>query len=251
MWPRILLLTLLPGAAMAQDAFERQVYDSETAPPGAWGVELHTNRSFGEPTAGANGELPSSGVTRFTLEPHVGGAWWFEAGCYFQTALRPDGEFDFAGVKARMKARTRKWLDGRVGLALNVEVSALPKAYEPQVYGSELRPVADFRSGRLYASVNPILSFAWTGPNAGRPTFEPAAKVGMVLTRRLMVGPEYYGAWGTFGSATSNPPLVHFVYGTLDFTSAWFDLNFGVGYAFNAPERWSVKAILGFHPPQP
>jgi hypothetical protein len=250
MRPRVLVLVLLPSVAAAQDAFERQVYDSDTAPKGTAGAELHVNHSFGgSPEPVPLGEVPRSSLTRFTLEPHVGCEWWCEGAFYLQTALRPDGNFDFAGVKARFKARTRKRLDGRMGLALNTELSMIPTAYEPQRFGAELRPIIDFRDRRLYASFNPIMAFELTGPTAVRPSFEPAAKLAVRVNSAFAMGPEYYGAWGTIAPATPHGPWVHLLYGVVDLFSPWFDLNLGLGYGFHALERWNVKAIFAFHRP--
>ena len=102
--------------AAAQDAFEIQVYDSETAPPRDFGLEVHLNYV-----------ASADPIAHFTLEPHVGLAPWCEAGAYFQTALSPDGTFDYAGVKLRFKARVpHKVAHGLLGLALNGELLAAP-----------------------------------------------------------------------------------------------------------------------------
>src|SRR5262245_32903269 len=73
------------AAAHAQDRFEIQVYDSETAPPGEFGVEHHINVAAVGRTTVVDGELPTDQVTHFTFEPHIGLLRWCEAGAYFQT----------------------------------------------------------------------------------------------------------------------------------------------------------------------
>ena len=211
------VVLLLPAVARAQDAFEIQVYDAETAPKGQSGFELHIN------TGGDH-------FTHFTLEPHVGLLSWLEAGAYFQTALRPDGVFDYAGVKLRLKARTPRRLARLIGLGLNVEISSVPRPYE-NGFGGEVRPIIDLEWRRLYISVNPILSFDFEG----NIDFEPAAKLSLKVIPALAVGAEYYGAV----SAGVNRIL-----GVIDAEYGRIGLNLGAGYSFG-PNTWLVKAIVG------
>ena len=63
----------LPGAASAQDAFEIQVYDAETAAPGEIGLETHLNSVLtGRRSTTLSGEAPTHRVFHATLEPHFG-----------------------------------------------------------------------------------------------------------------------------------------------------------------------------------
>ncbi len=237
---RLALLVLLAApAARAQDRFEIQVYDSLVAPPGGVGLETHLNHVF-------------SGVdeTHLTFEPHLGLTGdWLELGGYFQTALRSDGTFDYAGVKLRLKARLpRRYWDDHLGLAVNGEISAIPERYEANVWGSEIRPIADLTYGRLYVSVNPIITFAWRGDAAGHPALEPAAKIGVRVVDTLFVGGEVYGAFGPVDDLGSEK--FGRVLGAVDWTSPWFDVNFGAGWATGTADEWVAKAIFAVHPPE-
>src|SRR5215470_18909169 len=103
---RLILLLLCAPSARAQDAFEIQVYDASTAPPLTAGLEVHLNGVLhGSEEPSADSELPTHHVAHFTLEPHLGLLDWLEAGAYLQTALRPEGTYDYAGAKLRLKAR--------------------------------------------------------------------------------------------------------------------------------------------------
>ncbi len=243
-------LLVLAGArvAVAQDAFEIQVYDAETAPPGDTGLEVHLNYfAVGTPAPTPEGELATDRVTHLTFEPHVGLARWCEAGAYFQTAIRPDGNFDYAGVKLRFKARVPRRLGrGLVGLALNGELSAVPPTYDVSPIGAELRPIVDLSWRRLYASVNPILSFTFFGPDAGHPQLEPAATVLVSLVEDWAMGVEYYGAYGPIDHPLPPDQQVHrlFVVSTLAYK--WFGLHVGGGYGFAAGEKWIAKTIVSF-----
>jgi hypothetical protein len=236
--------------ASAQDRFEIQVYDSEVAQAGQLGLELHTNYVFkGSRSTSPEGELATEHVLRATLEPHIGLFGWGELGAYLQSALRPGGAFDYAGVKLRFKARwPEKFFDDRLGLALNVEVSRIPRTYEASGWGTEVRPVIDLRVGPFYGSVNPIISIDLRGPAAGHPQFQPAAKLAVFVRPDLSVGSEYYAAFGPLDALLAAGEQNHYLYGVVDFTSAYVDFNVGLGRGFGGAEPWVAKSIFSFHP---
>lgn len=243
----ILVVLGLARVAAAQDAFEIQVYDAETAPPGDTGFELHVNHFVaGTRAASPDGELASDHVTHLTLEPHVGLLAWCEAGAYFQAALRPDGRLDFAGVKLRFKARLPRRLRGLVGLALNGELGSVPRAYEAARLGIELRPIVDVAYGRFYASLNPIVGFDLFGADAGHPALEPAATVLVRVIGEWQLGVEYYGAYGPLDRPLPREAQAHRLFVVTDFAHRWFGVHLGGGYGFSGGERWIVKAILSF-----
>ena len=227
-----------PVVVCAQDAFEIQVYDAATAPRGEAGLEVHLNQHV---ITGAAGE------THLTLEPHYGLTDWAELGGYFQTAMTSGGDLAYAGVKLRLKLRRpgRVWED-RIGLAINGELSAIPSRFEPQVWGSEIRPIVDLTAGALYASINPILAVNLRGELAGHPQLEPAAKIAVKLRDSVAIGAEAYSALGPLddlGSEHASRLL-----GVVDLTGDWWDLNLGVGYGWGEPDHVVAKLILGLHP---
>lgn len=228
----------VPAVARAQDAFEVQVYDAATAPRGEAGIEAHLNQHV---ITGAAGE------THLTLEPHYGLTDWAELGGYFQTAMTTGGDLAYAGVKLRLKLRRpgRVWQD-RIGLAINGELSAVPSRFEPQVWGSEIRPIIDLTDGVVYASINPILTVDLRGELAGHPQLEPAAKLAVQLREIVAIGAEVYGAFGPLddlGSEHASRLL-----GVVDLTGDWWDLNLGIGYGWGSPDHVIAKLILGLHP---
>lgn len=222
----------------AQDAFEIQVYDAETAPRGQPGIELHVNQHVLD---GARDE------THVTLEPHLGVARWAEVGGYLQAALTTAGDLDYAGVKLRAKVRwpSRLWKQ-RIGLALNGELSAVPAQFEPNLWGSELRPIVDLSVGRFYASVNPILATDLAGDRVGRPQLEPAVKVALKLADGISVGAEGYGAFGPLDDLGADH--VTRLLGVIDIAGARFDLDVGAGWQWGSPDHVVAKVILGLHP---
>ena len=241
-----LLALTFPLASSAQDKFEIQVYDSQIDPILEPRVELHLNYDqSGTRQSSPDGELPTDHVAHYTLEPQTGLADWCEIGGYFQTALRPDGTFDFAGVKLRFKARIVRPLWDVVGLALNVELSMVPREYEANKWGSELRPIIDVRLGRFYAAVNPIVSIDLAGDLAGHPQLQPAAKVSFEVLPGFALGGEYYAGLGPVDRLLPSADQTHLLFGALDWSSSIVDLNLGVGYGLGAGEQWVIKTIVG------
>ncbi|MFL5308859.1 MAG: hypothetical protein ACJ79H_00255, partial [Myxococcales bacterium] len=238
-----LLLLLCATAAGAQDAFEIQVYDASTAPPLTVGVEIHLNAVLqGAEQPSAAGELPTHHVAHATLEPHLGLTDWLEAGAYLQSALRPDGTYDYAGAKLRLKARLPEPAFGWLRLALNGELSWIPARYEAARRGGELRPILEARAGRLGLWLNPIVSFELNG--AFHPELEPCAKAAWSVTEALSLGAEYYTALGAADALLPVSEQVHRAFGVVDLATRWLDLNFGIGGG-SGSDSFIVKAIVG------
>jgi hypothetical protein len=225
--------------AHAQDEFEIQVYDVETAPRGEPGIEVHLNEHL----------LPGvPDQTHITFEPHYGLKAWLELGGYFQSSVSTAGDVTYAGVKLRAKLRwpRRLWCE-RLGLAINFELSDVPPVFEPNQWGSEVRPIADLRVGRIYAAVNPIVSTDLAGALAGRPQFEPAAKLAVVISDAVMVGVEGYGAFGPIDALGADEDVVR-GYVVVDLKGSWWDLNLGVGATYGLGDHPIAKLIFGAHP---
>jgi hypothetical protein len=251
-----LVVVLVAVPAVAQDAFEIQVYNSDTAAPGQVGAETHLNHFFTGTTTSDGTEAPTSHVTHLTIEPHVGLASWCEAGMYISTAIRPEGAFDYAGIKVRFKVRWPERLWGVLGLSLNQELSATPTKYEADEFGWELRPIIDVDWKRLYFAVNPIVEIPLAGSTAFQPEFDPGVKASVRVVSFLAVGVEYLAAIGRIASPSPLAEQSHRLFGALDFD--WrsgrqlFELNVGVGYDFTGTEKWVGKLIFAVDlEPQP
>jgi hypothetical protein len=243
----LILVLLCAASAHAQDAFEIQVYDASTAPPLTAGLEVHLNGVLhGSERPSAAGELPTHHVAHATLEPHLGLTDWLEAGAYLQSALRPDGTYDYAGTKLRMKARLREPAFGWLNLALNGELSWIPAAYEAARRGGELRPILETRQGPLGLWINPIFSFQFNG--GFHPELEPCAKVAWSVSDALSLGAEYYSALGPIDGLLPLSEQVHRGFGVIDLVTRYLDLNLGVGGG-SGPDSFLIKAIVTLHPP--
>lgn len=253
---RAVLVGLAGGAALASapparavDRFEIQVYDGTADDPGQAGIELHVNTVAAGLREATPPELPPNHQTHLTAEPSVGVTRWWELGAYLQSTIRPDGDFDFAGIKLRSK-----WVRPRTGalrLGVNVEVSYLPAAYERDRWGAELRPIVagNAAGGRLAWAVNPILDFGLAGESVGTaPSFEPALSAVYVWPERLSAGIELYSDLGPVSGFLPPAQQQYYVYEVVN-VLRWrrIELNAGVGEGLTAAsDRLIVKTILGF-----
>jgi hypothetical protein len=245
-----LAVGLASGRASAVDPFEIQVYDGTANGPGVPGLELHVNHVAGTTKTTALPELPRNGVTHFTLEPSFGVLPGWEAGAYLQTALRPDGTFDYAGAKARSKFVTTESFSKRWRLGINFEVSLLPERYDRDRWGSEIRPIVAWESPSFLFALNPILdqSLAGSGASDG-PRFEPAALATYKVANLVGFGFEYYADLGPIGNAFS--PLrrqEHYLYEVVNVLAIErVEINLGVGEGLTGVSDDLVfKAILGY-----
>jgi len=234
----VLAIVAHAALASAQDEFEIQVYDADTARPGDPGIEMHLNYHLIH---------AAPDQAHLTFEPHYGMFDWLELGGYFQTALTTAGDLAYAGAKLRAKLRwpRRLWRE-RLGLAINFELSDVPAQFEPNVYGSEIRPIADLRVGAIYAAVNPIVDTDLGGALAGRPQLQPCAKLAYVVNDRVMVGVEAYGAFGPVDALGSED--VARAFAVADVRGRRWDLNVGVGASTGTPDHPIAKVIVGLHP---
>jgi hypothetical protein len=242
---RLALLVLVTTAsfpaarvAHAQDEFEIQVYDVDTAHEGEPGVELHLNHHLIDGAANQ---------THTTFEPHYGLRDWLELGGYLQASEARGDRPEFAGVKLRLKARVpHRYWNERIGLGVNGELSIVPSRYEPAVYGSEIRPIIELRDGRWFAAVNPIIAIDLGGGEAGHPQLEPCAKLSYLVSESVGVGVEGYGAFGPVDDLGSEE--VERGFAVVDIKGHAFDLNIGIGASRGTADHPIGKLIFGIHP---
>jgi hypothetical protein len=239
------LIAAAPGEARALDAFEIQVYDGTANPPGVFGLELHSNAVASGVTTATPPELPPNHQAHFTLEPSLGVTSWWELGGYFQTALRPDGAYDYAGVKLRSKFVTPPAWSKRVRFGINVEVSALPARYEADRWGLEVRPIAAWDVARLRLAANPIVDVPLNG---GSVTFEPAVQALFEFPRAASFGVEYYAALGPVVGLAPAREQQHYLFEVANLLAVRnLELNAGVGQGLTSASNALVfKVIVGY-----
>lgn len=241
---------LLTTPARAVDPFEIEVYDGTSNSPGVPGLELHINTvAIGETTA-PSPEYPENHQSHFTLEPSIGVLPWWELGGYFETALRGDDAFDYAGVKLRTKFVTPPTWDPRWRLGLNVEFSYLPEGYDRDRWGNELRPIVAWEDDRFALALNPIVDTPLAGPDASAgPTFQPCLMAVYKLHETASFGFEYYANLGPFSKGflvwKDEEHYLYEVFNLLEIQR--LELNAGVGEGLTADSnRLIFKMIVGY-----
>jgi hypothetical protein len=238
---------LIARSARAIDAFEIQVYDGTANPARAPGLEVHVNHVFSGSESAVPPELPANHRTTFTLEPSFGVFDYWELGAYFQTALLA-GEFDYAGVKLRSKFVTPPGWHDRLRLGVNFEFSVLPRAYDRDRYGGEVRPIVAWEDEHWLFAFNPILDFSFASGDFGEgPAFEPCAMARRKLGP-IALGVEYYAGLGPISHPLPWSGEDEYVYETLDLISLpRVEVNFGVGEGLSAASSDLVaKLNLGY-----
>jgi len=122
------MLLAAPAVAALQD--EIQVYTDDINKPGEAGLELHVNTTpRGRTTPDYPGEITPERGVRFTPEFSYGLTDGWEAGFYLPALRTPNGEYDVAGAKLRLKWLPVRGDEARGGWFAggNLELSRLAK----------------------------------------------------------------------------------------------------------------------------
>jgi hypothetical protein len=242
-------MLLTSAWARAVDPYEIQVYDGTANAPGVPAVELHLNTVASGDVPAPPPELPLDGQTHFTIEPSLGLLPWWEVGGYFQTTLRSDAVFTYAGVKLRSKFVMPPGWHAHWRLGVNVELSLLPEAYDRNRWGTELRPIAGWEDETWILIFNPILDAALAGPDASDgPSFEPAGMAKIKIQGSVALGFEYYASFGPIAHPLAWRDQEHYLYEVVDLLSIRrVELNAGIGEGLTAgSEGLVLKMIAGY-----
>jgi hypothetical protein len=247
----LIALTTVAGThASAQDLFEIQVYPYETVEPGRTMVEFHTNFTPSGTTASEAGVYPNDRQMHLTLEITHGWTKHFETGFYLETApYVPDESAKFTGWHIRPRFRLPEFASFPFRVSLSFEYAFNQPGFDPNAQTLEIRPIFERQDGRLYLSINPDLSLATKGPDAGSaPSFEPNGKIGWDVTHVVSAGVEYYAETGPVKHFDRLSQQHHILFPVVDLNvSPDWELNFGVGKGLtNTSEHWIVKSIVGY-----
>jgi hypothetical protein len=238
-----------PAPAAAQENFEIQVYGSETVAASTTMVELHSNVAAEGTRETIDHVLRTQGAFHETLEITHGFTPWFETGFYVFTSIQPDTTWEWVGDHIRPRVRAPESWKLPVGLSLSAEVGYQRRAFSPDPWTLELRPIIDKQWSRWYVAINPAFERAIKGESVGRGfEFSPAAKVSYEVTPKVAVGLEYYGALGRVTHFDRAHDQQHQIFPVidLDLGPRW-EFNAGVGVGLTpSTDRLIVKMILGY-----
>ena len=239
-----------PCHASAQDLFEIQVYPYEIVPPGETMAEFHTNFIPSGTKNTSAGLYANHHQFHETLEITHGWTKHFETGFYIETApYVPGVGAKFTGWHIRPRFNLPESESFPFRVSISFEYAFNQPGFDPNSQTLEIRPIFDRQDGRLYLSINPDLSVAIKGPDAGSaPAFEPQVKMGWDFTKTVSAGFEYYAETGSVKHFDPLSDEHHLLFAVTDLNvSPDWELNFGVGRGLtDTSEHWIVKGIVGY-----
>lgn len=243
-----LLFGLAAIRASAQDNYEIQVYGAELVAKGATMVEIHSNftRASGVPLG--IGQYPTLHALHETLEITHGFTDFFELGYYNFTSFQPGQGFSWVGTHIRPRFSIPESWHWPVGVSFSQEIGYQRKEFSPDTWTWEFRPIIDQKIGRFYWSVNPALGLSLAGEGKGQGLdFSPNVQVNVDVTKRLNVGLEYYGSFGSIRHLESFNTTEQELFPAInyDFGPDW-EFNLAPGIALTGPtDRLLFKMIVG------
>ena len=173
----------------------------------------------------------------------------FETAVFVQMApFGSSGSTRFAGGHLRSKYRLGITPVMPIGIAVSGEYTFNRLAFDQELQTLEIRPIIDYRQGRLWMVVNPSIEMVTRGPVDGlQPTFDVSAEGGWQLVPRVAVTADYFSRPATTRHLAPEVDAHHLVFAglKLDLGSQW-DLGLGLGHCVTASEPWMIKSVLGF-----
>ncbi len=241
-------VSLMGRTSSAMDAFEYQVYDSEIDKVGEFSLETHLNNNIaGKKTPDYSGKLNEDHLTHLTFEFARGMTRYWELGSYLQTALGSDGVYRYAGAKLRSKFVVPRNENSTLQLGVNFELSNVPREFEEDRLGSEIRPIIGYTLERWTVTFNPIIDIDLTRGKSASPDFSPALKALFDTKHKFGVGFEYYTDFNDFATMDSFNRAEQYLFAAFDKLEGPYELNLAIGKGLtNASNSWIAKGIFGF-----
>jgi hypothetical protein len=244
----VFLATALPSAADAADE-EIQVYMDEMNPAGGYGLDLHLNYVPAGRPAGIDWPEEESSRHRFRITPEwsYGLAPWLELGAYVPlTEIGPRGSLEIGGVKGRIKFIAPHSDAAPFFWGLNLEIGRVRRSLDPNPWNCELKAIAGWRRGKVTLAANLNLDSVVSGPRHSPSTFQLATKAAYQVKPGFSVGIENYNDLGDTRRLHLDRHGNHMTFLTVDKTVGRFNVDFGVGRGYGAPQdKWVIKAIVG------
>ena len=144
------VLSLIVLTIQAQDPFEIQIYEYETAPKGMWNLETHINY-IGKGTKSFEGSVaPTNNQFHLTYELTRGITDHFETAGYLVLAHRPGGGYEYVGWRIRPRVRLPQSWGLPVDVSVSGEVGFPREQYEENSVTLEIRPIIEKKFGYLF-----------------------------------------------------------------------------------------------------
>ena len=244
----VVLTLCVTGAARAADE-EIQVYMDEIGPVHRPGLDVHLNYvPDGRTRPDYPGQEASGGRFRITPEWSYALNPNLELGAYLPLAeITRNGDLEIGGAKARVKWVAPRPADQDWFWGLNLEIGKVRHSLDVNPWNAELKGIVGLRKGPWTLAANLNIDWAVSGPQAATPPdLQLALKAAYSLDKETAIGFETYNGIGTTKSLGRLARNDNQTFVVLDRGFGKWDLNFGVGYGYGAPEdRWIVKAVVG------
>lgn len=233
-----------PRAAFAQTD-EIQVYDGGLAEKGKVNLTWHNNFTpDGLRTPAFPGAVVADKSFNGVTEWAYGVAPWFEAGLYlplYSHDKNIGGTID--GFKLRALFAVPKADERRFFYGVNFEFSVNSRSWEAHRISSEVRPIIGWHLKPWDIIVNPILDTAYDGVK--NLDFAPSTRVAYNVSEKWKIAAEEYADYGPLRRFNSGNQQVHQLYGVVDHSTKYLDIEAGVGVGVtSATDKLTFKLIL-------
>ncbi len=231
---------LLTHPLPAQERFDISVYPYATAHRGEWEFEGHINYTS-RGTSQLDGSVaPSQGQWRFTAEVSHGITDHFELAGYLLGAQVPGMGLEYAGWRLRSRVRAPESWSLSVNVGLSAEFESAQRIFSESAQTAELTAVFERRVGGLQLIADPTFERDLKGPGHEW-EFEPRARAGLDISKKLTLGFEYYGVFEEAAQKHQYYPTADVRFGN-DMT-----LHLGVGFGtMTAGDRLIFKTRIAF-----
>jgi hypothetical protein len=240
-------VALMPMSASAQDLFELEVFEYETAAPGDYDVALHANvmsRGGVAPASAAGNHRP----THISVEVARGWTERLESAVFLQTApFGSSGSARFAGGHIRSKARLGALTAIPLRFGVSAEYAFNRTAFDAERQTFEVRSILDYSRGRLMLVANPSVEVVTHGSEDGlEPVVDLSARAGWRLLDRMTLTVDYFSAAASTRHLQPEADAHHLVFGGVDLeVGAGWHLELAAGHCVTRHEPWVMKSVVG------
>jgi hypothetical protein len=236
----------------AQDSFEVQVYESDLVPVNHYELDMHNIFVERGSTQWDGTVAPSNQQEHLAFEFTRGVTNYFEMGSYLLFANRQGEREEFAGFRLRPRVKAPDAWNLPVGLSLSAEIGFPQLQYEPNHVTLEIRPIIDKSIGRWKFDINPIMTFAFNGPEASQGMgLEPEGMIAYeIIPDQFRFMLEYYSALGPARHLLPTDEQVHLLYPKIEYAfSDVFVVNAGFGEGLTRASdslTWALRLTFNF-----
>ena len=211
-------------------------------------LDVHVNHVLdGRDFSSFPGEQRSEGRTRITPEFGYALSDSWELGAYLPLAnVSDDGKLSVDGVKLRLKYVAPHTVDEKWFWGANLEVGYVNDSLDQNDWNGELKGILGWRDGPWTLAGNLNLGFKVSGPVDTPADIGIATKASYAVSDTLSFGIENYNSFGELDHPSSLSRNDQQVFAVVDKSFGDWELNFGVGWGYGAPDdNFIIKAVIG------